>query len=125
MTIDIQDLTKTIVGSLTGLVEGDITDYVDFAEKQTKALAKQAAWIASTAVVPFGTEGGFDDREELDWFLENLEKMSSNFVKTIIALTIITLEKAWNAIVGAIWSAINGVVQPVLGVALPVPGARI
>lgn len=55
MSINIQDLTDKIVTSLSDLVDGDISSYVDFAEKQTKALAKQAAWIASTAAVGLET----------------------------------------------------------------------
>lgn len=121
---DSDTFVSTVLGDLNDLVNGDIADYVAFAEKQMRSLGKQAAWIASTAIVPFGHPGGFDDRGELDWFLDNLERMSANFARTIAGLTILTLEKAWNAIVGALWDAINAVTETALGFALPVPGPR-
>lgn len=123
--IDIDALKTDILGKLTALVEGDINDHVAFAERQTRGIAKQAAWIAATALVPFGKDGGFDDREEMDWFVENLEEISRNFVKTVVGLTVITLEKAWNAVVATLWDAINAVIEPAIGIALPIPGARI
>ncbi len=122
MSFNIDELKTAIISSLTEIIGEDFEAHKAFAEKQTKALAKQAAWIAVTAAASYGSPNGFDDEEERDWFLDKLEKASRNFVNTMVALTIITLEKAWNAVVGAIWGAINGVVESAIGVALPIPG---
>lgn len=113
---NIDQVGKDILDALNGLLEDDIGNYVEFAERQTKALAKQAAWIAEATL---NGELSDDDR---DWFLKNLEKLAENFARTVIALTILTLEKAWNAIVGTLWKAINGAVEATLGFAISIPG---
>ncbi len=113
--IDVDALIKDLLGALSGAINDDIKNHVEFAERQAKALAKQAAWITE------GTIKGELDEEDRDWFLNDLATLAANFARTVAALTILTIEKAWNAIVGAVWSAINGAVDSALGFALPIP----
>ena len=113
--IDVNGLVKDLLGTLSEAVNGDIELHVKFADRQAKVLAKQAAWIAE------GTVNGELVDEERDWFLSNLGELSANFARTVASLTILTIEKAWNAIVGEIWKAINGAVNTALGFTLPIP----
>ena len=112
---DPDELLRNILGALTDAVHGDIRNHVQFAERQAKALAKQAAWITEAAIK------GEIDADDRAWFLDDLAKLSENFARTVAALTILTIEKAWNAIVGVIWNAINGALQTALGTVLPIP----
>ena len=114
-TIDVNGLIKDLLGTLSGAMNDDIKHYVKFADRQAKALGKQAAWIAEGVV-----NGELDD-EERDWFLTNLGELSANFARTVATLTILTIEKAWNAIAGEIWKVINGAVNTALGFSLPIP----
>ena len=113
--IDVNSLVKNLLGSLSEAISEDIKLHIRFADRQAKTLAKQAAWIAE------GTVNGELDVEERDWFLSNLGDLSVNFARTVASLTILTIEKAWNAIVGEIWKAINGAVDTALGFTLPIP----
>jgi hypothetical protein len=96
---------RTIVTELSTLLQDDIKHHAAFAERQAKALAKQAAWIAEASIAG---ELNDDDR---DWFVENLKRMTENFVRTLVGLTILTIEKAWNAVVNVLWGAINAALE--------------
>ena len=113
--IEVNGLTKELLGKLSEAIDDDIRNHVQFADRQAKFLAGQAAWIAAATVT------GELDEEERDWFLSNLGELSANFARTVAGLTILTMEKAWNTIVGEIWKAINGVVDNALGFTLPIP----
>jgi hypothetical protein len=115
-TLDAQSLVTDILNALSASVGGDIKVFVPFAERQATALAKQAEWIAEETAAGQLTE---DDRA---WFLNDLATLSKNFAQVIAGLTALTIEKAWNAIVGAVWAAINAAVKSTIGIALPIPG---
>ena len=106
--IDIDALKTAIIGKLRDIAQSDIDAHIDFVEKQTKGLATQSAWIARARL-----EGELDE-DDLDFFLEDLRKLSESFVKVVIGLTIITIEKAWNAVVNTLWEAIGGAIDSVL-----------
>jgi len=109
--IDIDDLTRQIIGRLDAELGDDITKFVGFAGKQAKRLAKQAAWIAEASA-----KGELDD-DDRNWFLDNLKELSTNFARTVAGLTLLTIEKAWNAVVDILWNAMSTVV----GSTLPIP----
>ena len=108
---NIQEVSSSILSELSKLLADDITKHVGFARRQTLALAKQAAWIAEA------TAQGELDEEDRDWFLGNLARMTENFARAVVALTILTIEKAWNAVVGVLWGAIRSAA----GAAIPIP----
>lgn len=113
---DPDQVVKSILAALSGVLTEDIKNHVEFAERQSKALAMQAAWIAEE------TATGTLSAEDRDWFLKDLARLAENFAREIAALTVPTVEKAWNAVVGVLWSAINGAVSAVLGgMRLPLP----
>lgn len=108
---DVDQLVAAILGDLNALLDKDIGEYVAFAKTQTKALAKQAAWIAEAAVK------GEIDEDERTFFLKDLARLAENFAKVVVGLTLLTIEKAWNAIAGRIWQALSAALK----VALPLP----
>lgn len=108
---DVQALSNSIISELSTLIAEDVTHHVGFAHRQTLALAKQAAWITEATAL------GELDPEDRDWFLGNLARMTENFARTVAALTILTLEKAWNTVVGILWGAIKGAI----GATIPIP----
>lgn len=113
---DPSQIVEDMLAALSGVLKEDIKNHVDFAERQSKALAMQAAWIAQETA---NRDLSDDDR---DWFLKDLARQSENFAHTLAALTVLTVEKAWNAIVDVLWTAINGAVSAAIpGIKLPVP----
>ncbi|GAA4128563.1 hypothetical protein ACFFTN_04470 [Aminobacter aganoensis] len=111
-------VSKKILSSLTKIIGDDVRDHVQFAEEQTKLLAKQAALIAQAAI------SGDIDADDRDFFTESLRASAENFARTLVALTILTIEKAWNALVSILWGAINKAIESAgLPISFPIPGA--
>lgn len=109
-------VAQDMLAALSGVLRQDIQEQVSFAARQSKALAMQAAWIADETAM------GKLSADDRDWYLNDLANLSANFARTLAALTLLTAEKAWNAIVGVLWTAINGAVGAALGgIKLPLP----
>jgi hypothetical protein len=116
VTIDVGKTANDIITALNGVLNGDIETNVPFINQQTTALANQAQLIAEQTVA------GALDEQQRKFFLDHLEKHTKDLALIIAALTILTAEKAWNAIMGVLWGAINTAVSAALGgvqVALP------
>ena len=111
MAIDINQLAADIKDAASQVINKDVTTLRGFSERQVKAIAQQAAFVEAGIL-----NGGITD-ETRDFFLDSLEDMALNFVKTLRGLLMVTIEKVWNAVVGVIWKAI----ETATGVALPVP----
>jgi hypothetical protein len=113
MSINIEELMTEIKSVASGVINQDIAVLRGFSERQLKALAKQTELIASSML-------SGDIAEDLqDFFLDSLEDMALNFVKTLRGLVLVTIEKVWNAIVGVLW----GVISSATGVNLISPSA--
>jgi len=113
---DVEALGGQIIARLNEILNDNITTFVAFADRQARGLAKQSAWIAEA------TLAGELDAEDRAWFLEKLEEVAANFARSVAALTLLTIEQAWNAIVETLWGAINGAISGAIGGLLPVPG---
>ena len=100
MAIEIDQLVADIKTAASTILTADVTTFKGFSERQVKAIAQQAA------LVEIGIQTGQITDETKDFFLDGLEDMALNFVKTLRGLLMVTIEKVWNAIVGAIWKAI-------------------
>ena len=111
MAIDINQMVADIKDAASQVINKDVTTLRGFSERQVKAIAQQAAFVEAGIL-----NGGITD-ETRDFFLDSLEDMALNFVKTLRGLLMVTIEKVWNAVVGVIWKAI----ETATGVALPVP----
>jgi len=111
MAIDIDQLVSDIKNAATQILKNDVTTLRGFSERQVKAIAQQAAFVEA------GIISGQITDETKDFFLDGLEDMALNFVKTLRGLLAVTIEKVWNAIVGVIWKAISAAA----GITLPTP----
>jgi hypothetical protein len=101
MSIDIEKLVADMKLAASQVLKGDVTKLRGFEERQMKAIAQQAAFIEA------GILSGQITEETRDFFLDSLEDMALNFVKTLRGLLMVTVEKVWNAVVGVIWTAIK------------------
>lgn len=98
---DVDQLAADIKDAVSGVLQTDVTTLRGFSERQVKAMAKQAAWIAEATIL-----GELSD-ELRDHFLDTLEDMARNFAHTLRGLVLITVEKVWNAVVATLWRAIG------------------
>lgn len=100
-----QDILNDIVGALKGELGEGYSTVSNFVQTQGKLLAKQAEDIAKSRA------GGSlaNDDELFEFFLENLRKNTENMVKSLVQLSILTIEKAWNAVAGVLWGAIRSI----------------
>lgn len=101
MAIDVAQLIEDMKKMASQVLNKDVTTLRGFSERQLKAIAQQAAFVEA------GILSGEITDETRDFFLDSLEDMALNFVKTLRGLMIVTIEKVWNAIVGVIWKAIE------------------
>lgn len=119
MSIQLNVLLAEIVEVVKGIVDEDWPQISSFAEKQGKLVANQATMIATSR-----TTGSLrNDEESFEFFMKHLEDMTRNLTQSIASLSIVTLEKAWNAVVGVIWGAINGALDGFGLAAVPIPVA--
>ncbi|NHQ60583.1 hypothetical protein G9409_08280 [Chlorobium sp. BLA1] len=110
MTINVDQLIADIKNVSTRIINSDISTVRGFSDRQVKAIALQAAYVAGGI-----TTGEITD-ETRDFFLDGIEDMATNFVKTLRGIVSITIEKIWNAVIGVIWQAIasaTGIVIPI------------
>src|SRR5690349_4915779 len=92
-----EQVGRKILSSLKTLIGDDVRNHVQFADEQTKRLGKQAALIAQATI------NGDITEDDAEFFVESLKKATENFARTLVALTILTLEKAWNSLVSILW----------------------
>ncbi|WP_138472189.1 hypothetical protein [Poseidonocella sp. HB161398] len=107
MSVNIAELTTDIINAVTNIVGSDWSKISTFAKKQIKMLAKQAEMIATSRI----TGSLRDDDENFVFFMGQLEKHTRNFARAVAAMTIVTLERAWNAVANLIWGAVNTALQ--------------
>lgn len=98
---DIDAVANAVAGAVTQSLGRDIKTFESFSERQLKSLAKQARLIAQ------GYANGELTDDDVQYFLDNMEDMSKNFVKTLQGLTLISIENAWNAAVGVLHTSIK------------------
>ena len=97
MPINVNQLVTNIKVAATEVLGRDVATLRGFSEEQVRAIAQHAAFIAR------GIESGEITAETRDYFLDSLEDMALNFVRTLRGLVQITIERVWNAVVQAIW----------------------
>jgi hypothetical protein len=108
---DLDALAKAVAKAVSDVVAKDISSMSGFSKTQLHAMAKQSAWIAEATAKKELTKA------QRDFFLKDLARMAMNFVKVLKGLTMLAVEKAWNAAVAVLWKAMEGVI----GTALPFP----
>lgn len=117
MDFDPLALIEKLLGDLQAMLQADWEKVSPYAQRQTKLLAAQAQMIVQSRLA--GSLKGEDDL--YDFFLEQLKRLAANFARTLAALTVLTLEKIWNKIVGTLWGAINDTLKGagLVGIILP------
>ncbi len=84
---------------------------------QAKMMAHQAAFIAESSAV-----GALKDDPDLkQMFVDQLAGSVRGLAHTVAALTILTVEKVWNAVVKVLWQAINQALSSAGGGLLVLP----
>ena len=102
-----QQILNDIVAALRGELGDGFSTIGSFVQSQGKLLAKQAEDIAISRV-----SGSLANDDELfQFFLEGLERNAENMAKSIVMLTALTIEKAWNAVAGVLWGAIRSILS--------------
>ena len=89
-TANLIDEIKKIVSAI---IEKDITTVSGFSERQLEAISKQ------TLIIKGGIATGDIDDDLIDFFLEGLHAMTTNFVNTLKGILKVVLEKVWNAVI--------------------------
>ena len=108
---DLDEVVAGIKTVVSDILQTDVTAWRGFSERQVRAMAKQAAWVAEAT-----SKGELDD-DMRNFFLDSLEDMARNFAHTLRGLLVITIEKIWNAVVNVLWGAI----QQATNIVLPFP----
>ena len=111
MTFDANQLVQDMKDVASTILDKDVTTLRGFSERQLKAIAQQAEMVAK------GIASGEITDETRDFFLDSIEDMTLNYVKTLRGLMLVTVEKVWNAMVGVIWKAI----EAATGLSLSIP----
>jgi hypothetical protein len=119
MAFDPDATAATMVAALKGEITAGWGKISGLARSQSSQLARQAAVIIESRIA-----GSLRTDEALyEFFVRGLRENARNFARTVAAMTIATLDRAWNAVVGALWSAINGALTGAGLAALPIPAA--
>ena len=113
-SIDVDQLLANLKTVATGIIQQDVTTIEGYSERQLAAMAQQAKWIAAASLT------GELSSDMRDFFLNTLKDSAVNFANTLKGLVVITIEKVWNALVGALWTAIGNAIG--IPLALPAGG---
>lgn len=97
------DILDDMVGALRGELSEGYSSISDFAERQGHMLAKQAEHLAKERADGFLS----DDDELFAFFLEGMQRDTENMARSIAMLTVLTIEKAWNAVANALWGGMR------------------
>ncbi|MFN4211289.1 MAG: hypothetical protein ACK4G5_12040 [Devosia sp.] len=119
MSYDPIATAQDVIDTLRGVLLGEWSKISSFATTQVKMLAIQGQLIANARVT--GELREEDDLFKL--FVDQLRSMTQNFARTLAAKTVLTLEKAWNAVAKVLWEAVNTVLAGAGLATLKLPGA--
>lgn len=101
--MDHQQILNDIAGALKGELGDGYSSIKSFVESQGRLLAKQAEDITKSRI-----NGSLANDDELfQFFLEGLERNALNMARSLVMLSALTIEKAWNAVAGVLWGAIR------------------
>lgn len=111
--MDIEKLVADMKQAAVQVLGKDVATIEGFSERQVQAIAQQAVLLEQ------GIANGGIRPDLRDYFLENLKDMVRNFIRTLIGLEIVEIEKLWNALVGVIWKTLSAITH----ISLPEIGA--
>jgi hypothetical protein len=99
--------------AISGIVSADAASIAGFSETQLNHLARHGVLLAKAAAA-----GAFADEADQEEFLNGYADMVRNFVRALVGLIALTIERIWNALVDIFW----GTIERAVGFALPRPG---
>jgi hypothetical protein len=103
--MDSQDILGNMVAALQGELGQGYSTISNFVQTQGSLLARQAQNIAESRA----TGSLKDDDELFEFFLQGLQQNTENAAKSVVMLSALTIEQAWNAIAGALWGGVRSI----------------
>jgi len=107
------ELFGQMVQAASNAIGKDITTLEGFARDQVIGIAQLT--VTLELKIANGEFAGQPDRQQTA--LDILRSLIDNFVNTVLAMSIVLAEKAWNAVVDVAWNALD----KAAGFALPRP----
>jgi len=103
MAMNRDEIVSGIASALKGELKSGWNTVRSLVQEQSEAIATQTVMVTKERV-----SGSLRDNDQLyHFFMKQLEKHAQNLAFSVANLTILTAEKAWNAIVDVIWGEIN------------------
>ena len=110
---NLADLVTAMEDAVSTSIGNDIRTMQGFSKQQLEDIGRLAIDFADMI-----DEGEFDDDAEgRQAYARILQNLIKNFTRTVEALGVLAVEKAWNAMVDVIWNALDGAT----GLMLPRP----
>ncbi|WP_137864966.1 MULTISPECIES: hypothetical protein [unclassified Sphingomonas] len=103
--MDSQDILGNMVAALKGELGQGYSVISSFVQNQCYLLARQAENIATSRA----TGSLRNDDELFAFFLQGLRKNAEDAAKSVVMLSALTIEQAWNAIAGALWGGVRSI----------------
>ncbi len=104
MPTNVDLLAKEIMGGLGDALGSGWNQVADYQWKKMQLIARQAGLIATSRA----TGSLKNDDEGFDYEVQGLKEQVKGMAIVIANLVIITIEKAFNAVMGVIWKAMQG-----------------
>lgn len=101
MNTKTSNLIQHIKNVTSTILEKDIALVKSFSELQIEAISKQ------TLIIKAGIASGDIEDDLIDFFLDGLKHMVTNFINTLKGILKVILGKVWNGIVAVLYDAIG------------------
>jgi len=96
-------VVNALIGAIQTQAKQGFSTISTLVTTQAKMMAQQAAFIAESSAV-----GALKEDPVLkQMFVDQLADSVRGLARDVAALTILTVEKVWNAVVKVLWQAIN------------------
>ncbi|RWD71060.1 hypothetical protein [Mesorhizobium sp.] len=101
--LDVNATVNALVDAIQKQAKQGWTTISALVTQQAKMMAQQAAWIVESSIAGALKQDPALQRLFADQLADSVRGLASD----VAALTILTLEKVWNAVVKVLWGAIN------------------
>lgn len=115
MSLKIDDLFQDLLNAgnealaaATNIANSDLTKLSGFSKRQLESIATLTATVAT------GLSTGDIPADQKDFELKQISQLTENFVRTIVGLALVTVEKIINAIVNVARSVLDKAVGGVI-----------
>ncbi|WP_172328044.1 hypothetical protein [Mangrovicoccus sp. HB161399] len=118
MAFDPESVTAEIAGTLRVQAGADFQRIRQIVGTHAASIAAQAELLVQSRIesAAAGTGSVLDE-----FFADQLKVQVRHLAQTVAAMTVLTLEKAWNAMVGIVWTAMNAALSGAGLPGLPIP----